>query len=242
MSAPPSDTTAARNILVRTHAIPLCDPAHPSDFAVEERLTEVENHERLAAKQRTRQAQEQQWRDQVTANGGSDRHADGPQFPHPGAEELAASLDSVKDGWRDIPKERLRFYVVSGVVPQDVSPEKLAAYRRTARAVLDDIDSDPQINAMLALMPPQMRTKFNAMRGKSKAANFEGLVALEWLKDAMRDLKVRKELADKVDFKFGRECALDDVWPAGRWAKAVAQHNGFCKTVLELQQHADADV
>jgi len=229
----------ARNILVHSHSIPLCDPAAPSDSFVELRLTEAEYRERAETTERSRQAAERMWRDEVQANGGSDRAADVPRYPHPGAPELVKSLVSVEQGWRDIPSDRLRSYVTSGLPPQDLSAEQLAAYRRTAQAVMDHAKDNTEMRKLMATVPPHRLADFTAMMDKMhQPANVEGLAALEWLKDQMRELKVRRELREKVDFQFGRKCGLQNVWPAGRWAEAVALRNGFCKTVLELQQHA----
>jgi hypothetical protein len=98
----------------------------------------------------------------------------------------------------------------------------------------------PHMAAMLQRLSPEKRKQFDDMmadRKRSRPQQKEALVANSWLRDKMALLCVRKELMEKIDFQIGRMCSLQDVWPPGMWAKAVAYHNGFCKTVLELKQH-----
>lgn len=141
-------------------------------------------------------------------------------------------------GWRGIPETDLRGYLTTGQPPQDVSPEKLAEYGRWAERIVQE--ANPEMVRLLALLPPDMRETFQAFddeRRQSAPAMKQALIANAWLRDKMAVLHVRPELRKKIDFQFGRMCAISDVWTPGMWVHAVAYHNGFCKTVLELKQH-----
>ena len=88
------------------------------------------------------------------------------------------------------------------------------------------------MQAMLALLPTATRDDFvNNHIAKGAPA----LVPVLWLEDKMLGLCVRPALARSTIFTCERKAALADV--ERQWIDVVMLHNGFCKTVLELQQH-----
>jgi hypothetical protein len=64
-----------------------------------------------------------------------------------------------------------------------------------------DVGNDPKLQAMTAMLPPQLLSQFKAM---TSITNGRGLVPCLWLKDKMRLLCVRKELAEKTAFILER--------------------------------------
>ncbi len=170
----------------------------------------------------------------VVAMQGTDRYKDVPQFQNPGPKELAASLQSVSPGWMQVSKADLRPYIPSGLPPQDLSAEKLVQYTEKARQVGLQTTQDETIRGMISTMPINMRDQFFAEH--PRFFNPEPLVPCMWLEDKMTLLCVRKELFDKTMFTLSRHAAQSEA--EAQWIRAVKLHNGFCKTIVELQAFA----
>ena len=129
---------------------------------------------------------------------GTDREDAPAHYENPGEGEIAGSLDSVCPGWWSISSDDLRGYHISGQPPLDLTAEKLAEYTAESKQIAEQARNDPQIQAMIALLPSQLLSQFNCNK-MHPVTKPESIVCL-WLKDKMRLLCVRKELADKTLF------------------------------------------
>jgi len=159
--------------------------------------------------------------------------ADAPiVYSHPGADELRRSLASVTGQWRSIPPDLLRDYLPTGKPPTDLPTHRLAHYARRTRTSIADGMADPDIKAMLSLLPADVYEDFVANH-VSKAG--PAMVPILWLNDKMAALCVRSELQRRTIYMCERKAAVASA--EQQWIDAVMLHNGFCKTVLELQQY-----
>jgi hypothetical protein len=148
----------------------------------------------------------------------------------PGAVDLAASLQSVTAAWPHVRASDLRVYYSTGQAPLDLDAAQLTAYTEDATRSDDAVKRDPQLLALIGTLPAHARAQFQAQWCVSRVG---ALVPCLWLRDKMRLLCVRTELAEKTLFLIERHAtqSREDV----QWCRAVQLHNGFCKTVLELQ-------
>jgi hypothetical protein len=229
--APLDRNDSAQKILVRTWDI-APDGSHES--TIERVMTASEYASHTANKEATKERAMAYLQAGLEQRGGRDREDSVRHFPHPGANEIRASLDSVTAEWRSIPDDVLRFYFSTGRAPTDVTPEDMAQFMAAATACVASTEQDPLIQSLLARMTVSMREQFYAaVPLGSRAPN---LVPALWLAQKMDVLHVRKELKDKVQFTMERKAVMTSV--EALWLEAVKLHNGFCKTVLELKQHA----
>jgi len=165
--------------------------------------------------------------------GSSDRESEVRTFVNPGVKELKASLNSATSGWMDVSHDDLRFYLPSGVPPQDIATNTLAKYTDDARTAMNSTLDDPDIKSMLSMIPTSMRDKCITQLGIDSPTRYLSLIPCMWLQDKMRVLCVLKVFADKTNFIFERHAVQSS--PEAQWLRAVQLHNGFCKTIIELQ-------
>lgn len=165
---------------------------------------------------------------------GTDRYTEVPQFANPGPEELAASLQSVSAGWQQVSQCDLRPYMPSGAPPQDLTAEELARYKEMTRQVALQTTQDESIREIIASMPAIMRDLFFAEH--PHFFNAEPLVPCMWLQEKLIVLCVGQELGDKTMRTLSWHATQSSA--EAQWIRVVNLHNGFCKTITELQAFA----
>ena len=129
----------------------------------------------------------------------------------------------------------LRDYYSTGQPPLDLPAAKLAEYTAEADQGVAQMAADPQLKALMAMLPAHLRQQFEQLHPMTSAV---ALVPCLWLRDKMRILCVRKELAEKTTFLLERHAVHSGA--EMQWLRAVQLHNGFCKTITELQLYKDA--
>ena len=236
-AASASTSTTAGDVLLQSWQISYKDCAGISVTDRKMSAAEFAAHE--AKRTSTRADVMAQLRASVAANGGKDQEPHVHAYPHPGQDEIDKSLASVVPGWEHVPPSELRNYLATGVAPLNVSQDTLARYRHAIQVAEKDVamEADSEIARMLALLPESERAKLQRSLLDPSSTRSVKLIPNQWLAERMHVLKVRPSLRDKILFTLGRKAAILTAPVEQMWIEAVMLHNGFCKTVLELQQH-----
>lgn len=161
---------------------------------------------------------------------GSDRQSTVPTAPIVTAAELQKSLQSVCNGWQHIPVDELRGYHLTGLPPQSCAASQLAEYQTQAQGIVDELLVDPEFTAMMQQVPLEARDEYYSAVSRSAG----GMVPVFWLHDQMVKLCVRPELLNETHYRFEKRAIVYSV--EHQWCEAARLFNGFCRTVLELQQ------
>lgn len=155
----------------------------------------------------------------VDCNGCNDREDTTRTHQHPGTAALESSLHLVLPHWRDVCADTLRFYRYTGKPPLDVTTEDMTQLKQRAQTVTSVAIGD----AFLNMLPKCTRGEF-----------ITRMIPFWWLLKKMNALCVSNDLRKQIiDWYAESEYDAERMW-----VEVVRRHNGFCKTVLDLQQHA----
>jgi len=237
------DAGAPRNnVVVMSSGIPSFDArdAKDVDFTLEKMTAEeYAVHKAGVDKRKAEFFADVAERQAALKASGCDRQATPAHYPHPGDAEIATSLQSVTAGWQDIAAKDLCMYTLSGQPPLDLPADKLAEYTAQARKVTAQHLLDRTLQDMIAQLPPERLAQFKKAYG-CPAEKWPSVVPCYWLMEKMQLLCVRHELKHKTSFLLERHAVQSS--PEAQWIRAVKLHNGFCKTIIELQAHAGVSI